>query len=99
MKKLLWLGNKKYVNDVSLYDVKIKNNIIFAFYSKVQESWLKKGELGYSLRDTGDGLVFKDHHMNKEIFLDYDQAKVLRALFKIEDKDGSDTFNLFTLQK
>lgn len=92
MKKgLLILGNKKYVNEFTIYDTIKQENKISLIYSNIQKTWTYPGKKAYTLKCTGNGFELLDHTLKETIRIDYCQAQALRALLKIEDNTG-DTF-------
>jgi len=90
---LLVLGSKKY-GEVSLYEVMQNITTTILKYSKAQPTWTKPGKNAYSIKNTGDGFVFKDHLSGEKLKIDYCQAEALRALLKLVDTSES-TFEYF----
>jgi hypothetical protein len=46
------------------------------------EQWTRNGKKAYSIEDTGDGYIFRDHFDNTKIDLNYSQAEGLAILMK-----------------
>jgi hypothetical protein len=93
MKKSLLILGMANGSEMSLYDITKRDSVINMNYSKLDKSWTQPGTLGYSLENTGNGLVFRDHLLKQMITLDFAQAQVLRALLKMEDTTNT-TFDL-----
>ena len=51
-------------------------------YSEIG-SWNKPGKLGYTLIDTGNGLIFHDHFLKKKYNLDYCNVIAFRILLDL----------------
>lgn len=95
MKKgLLILDNPKYPKDQTFFETNEVNGEVLLRYSSVDKTWTNPGKEAYSLTNTGNEFIFVDHHLKQKIKIDYCQAEALRALLKLQDKDGT-KFNYF----
>ncbi len=92
-KQLLILQSKKHKEDTSMYDVLSTNDIVTLWYSELDSGWRHPGKLAYILTVVSDGYSFVDSQTKQKIFIDYSQARALRALLKLVD-DAKDTFEL-----
>ena len=48
------------------------------------EQWTKPGEKGYSLEETEEGIIFRDHFLGKRMDLDFAQFEALAILMKTD---------------
>lgn len=48
--------------------------------------WKNPGTKAYSLEDTGDGYIFRDHYLGGKTSLDYSQLEAIRLLLEHMDK-------------
>jgi len=72
-----------FPDNQTFYDLKNKSDKVTLIYSTLQESWTHKGKKAHSLKDTGDGFLYKDHHTKKEVRLDYDQSQAISLMLDL----------------
>lgn len=78
----------------SIYDIEEKllsdkeyNKEITLKYSHMGR-WTRPGEKGYSLTNTGNGFIFKDHFSEEMYPIDYCQMEALMALIKLHKEES-----------
>ena len=85
-------------NDGAIYQLsKIENPVgkqIDLIYCELDHYWTRKGEVSTSTVNTGNGILFHDHNINKTYELDYSQVfELVTALKKLEVINESSSIN------
>lgn len=93
--KLLILGSKNYPHEKCVYDVGQSNRTTILICSHMDPGWARRGEIAYTLENSGNDMVITDHFSKNKWTFDYDQAEAIRALLKLDDRDKDATFELY----
>lgn len=94
MKRIVEIKYKED-NDKVYYDLKSNKTKKTLKYSK-NGKWTNPGEKAYSLENTGNGFIFKDHFLDNSINLDYCQMEALQLL---ADLTGQVDYKLYKKSK